>query len=279
MTALARGAAKLVLVLQVSFVFACSDSGPGGPGDPLEARFAGVLTQSGPDAGSGEAFRGASAMAGARVELVSGGQAVAALTTAGSGAFSTALPAGAYTVRIPVEGGAPFEFTLTLPAGAALFAQARVDQTPAGEGVLNVQLFHDEDGDGEPDDEFRHQILDRVQGDAASGVEDVVTSEEEAAESVTLCHVPPGNPDAAHTVTVGAPAVPAHLAHGDVEGECAEDGEDGEDDEGEGNESADECEPKSTEQQRPRNGLHVSSLHIVTAGRSSRGQAAMNRRS
>ena len=141
MTALARGAAKLVLVLQVSFVFACSDSGPGGPGDPLEARFAGVLTQSGPDAGSGEAFRGASAMAGARVELVSGGQAVAALTTAGSGAFSTALPAGAYTVRIPVEDGAPFEFTLTLPAGAALFAQARVDQTPAGEGVLNVQLF------------------------------------------------------------------------------------------------------------------------------------------
>ena len=83
---------------------------------------------------------------------------------------------------------------------------------------FDPSLFHDEDGDGEPDDEFRHQILDRVQGDAASGVEDVVTSEEEAAESVTLCHVPPGNPDAAHTVTVGAPAVPAHLAHGDVEG-------------------------------------------------------------
>ena len=99
MLALARGTAKLVLVLQVSFVLACSDSGPGGPGDALDARFAGVLTQSGSDTGAGEAFRGAAAMAGARVELVSGGQAVAALTTTGAGAFSTTLPAGAYTVN------------------------------------------------------------------------------------------------------------------------------------------------------------------------------------
>ena len=32
---------------------------------------------------------------------------------------------------------------------------------------------------------------------------------------VTLCHVPPGNPAAAHVITVGAPAVAAHLRHGD----------------------------------------------------------------
>ena len=37
---------------------------------------------------------------------------------------------------------------------------------------------------------------------------------------VTLCHIPPGNPDAAHTITVGAPAVDAHLAHGDTLGPC-----------------------------------------------------------
>jgi hypothetical protein len=63
-----------------------------------------------------------------------------------------------------------------------------------------------------------------------SGFEDVVASTEEAAASVTLCHVPPGNPDAAHTVTVGAPAVPVHLAHGDAEGACAGDEEAPEDD-------------------------------------------------
>ena len=40
------------------------------------------------------------------------------------------------------------------------------------------------------------------------------------AGKVTLCHIPPGNPDNAHTITVGASAVPAHLAHGDTLGSC-----------------------------------------------------------
>jgi hypothetical protein len=40
-------------------------------------------------------------------------------------------------------------------------------------------------------------------------------------EKVTICHIPPGNPANAHTITVGAPAVPAHLEnHGDSIGEC-----------------------------------------------------------
>ena len=39
----------------------------------------------------------------------------------------------------------------------------------------------------------------------------------------TLCHIPPGNPNAAHTITVGEPAVDAHLAHGDTEGPCPTD--------------------------------------------------------
>src|SRR5687768_9394498 len=42
------------------------------------------------------------------------------------------------------------------------------------------------------------------------------------AVKVTICHIPPGNPDNAHTITVGAPAVPAHLAHGDTLGPCPE---------------------------------------------------------
>jgi hypothetical protein len=40
-------------------------------------------------------------------------------------------------------------------------------------------------------------------------------------DKVTICHIPPGNPENAHTIVVGAPAVPAHLAnHGDSVGEC-----------------------------------------------------------
>ena len=38
---------------------------------------------------------------------------------------------------------------------------------------------------------------------------------------VTVCHIPPGNPDNRHDITVGAPAVSAHLAHGDFVGSCS----------------------------------------------------------
>lgn len=37
---------------------------------------------------------------------------------------------------------------------------------------------------------------------------------------VILCHIPPGNPASANTISVGGPAVKAHLAHGDTLGEC-----------------------------------------------------------
>ena len=39
---------------------------------------------------------------------------------------------------------------------------------------------------------------------------------------VTICHLPPGNPDNAHTIRVSVNAVPAHLAHGDHCGPCEE---------------------------------------------------------
>jgi hypothetical protein len=42
----------------------------------------------------------------------------------------------------------------------------------------------------------------------------------DAKSSVCICHYPPGNPDNAHTICVGAPAVKAHLKHGDTIGEC-----------------------------------------------------------
>jgi hypothetical protein len=40
-------------------------------------------------------------------------------------------------------------------------------------------------------------------------------------DHVVVCHLPPGNPGNAHTITVGAPAVAAHLRnHGDRLGPC-----------------------------------------------------------
>lgn len=45
-------------------------------------------------------------------------------------------------------------------------------------------------------------------------------SSHDSSDKVTICHIPPGNPANAHTIRVGAPAVPAHLAHGDHLGAC-----------------------------------------------------------
>lgn len=39
---------------------------------------------------------------------------------------------------------------------------------------------------------------------------------------VTICHIPPGNPDKRHTIEVGNPALQAHLDHGDTLGACSE---------------------------------------------------------
>jgi hypothetical protein len=37
---------------------------------------------------------------------------------------------------------------------------------------------------------------------------------------LTICHIPPGNPAARHTITISSSAWPAHKAHGDTMGAC-----------------------------------------------------------
>ncbi len=45
-------------------------------------------------------------------------------------------------------------------------------------------------------------------------------------KKITICHIPPGNPANAHTITVGKPAVfNAHIKHGDLIGPCLSDRE------------------------------------------------------
>lgn len=61
----------------------------------------------------------------------------------------------------------------------------------------------------------------------------------ESPRKVLICHLPPGNPENAQTICVGAPAVVAHEEHhGDPVGACDDgeegDGEDGDGDDGDG---------------------------------------------
>jgi hypothetical protein len=46
-----------------------------------------------------------------------------------------------------------------------------------------------------------------------------------SAEKVLVCHIPPGNPDNARAINISVDALEAHLAHGDIEGECPVDGD------------------------------------------------------
>ena len=86
-----------------------------------------------------------------------------------------------------------------------------------GPDAVDAHLAHgDTEGpceDGDLDD-----------GDDGEGDED---GEEEEGVKVVICHIPPGNPENAHTVEVGEDAVEAHLAHGDTEGECPDEGDEG----------------------------------------------------
>ena len=52
------------------------------------------------------------------------------------------------------------------------------------------------------------------------GNETKLSNETDRKDKVTLCHIPPGNENTAHTIIVGGSAVKAHLAHGDYLGVC-----------------------------------------------------------
>jgi len=54
--------------------------------------------------------------------------------------------------------------------------------------------------------------------DETEGFCDCSISEE--ASNDVICHVPPGNHKNMHTIRVGAPAIHAHLEHGDMLGPC-----------------------------------------------------------
>lgn len=72
-------------------------------------------------------------------------------------------------------------------------------------------------------------FMDKTWGDGYTnlafngGIINVFISNPEATGSkVTICHIPPGNPAAQHTISVSSSAVPAHLAHGDYLGSCGD---------------------------------------------------------
>jgi len=76
------------------------------------------------------------------------------------------------------------------------------------------------------------------------------TSTPGTSTNVVLCHIPPGNASAMHTIQVGAPAVQAHLAHGDTLGACDDDDDDSDDDSNDDSDDEDEDDDNSNSDKR-----------------------------
>ncbi|MBI4142213.1 hypothetical protein HY484_04770, partial [Candidatus Woesearchaeota archaeon] len=63
----------------------------------------------------------------------------------------------------------------------------------------------------------------RSGGITQQGVGNIPGRQAAESDKITICHVPPGNPENTHTITISKSALETHLAHGDSVGECKED--------------------------------------------------------
>ncbi|HUF09165.1 MAG TPA: DUF5666 domain-containing protein [Rhodothermales bacterium] len=79
-----------------------------------------------------------------------------------------------------------------------------------GHGDYEGECEGEENGEGDEEDEVEEEE------------EDEGGEGEEEGELVTICHIPPGNPANAQTIQVSVTSLPAHMAHGDHEGECTQ---------------------------------------------------------
>lgn len=152
------------------------------------------------------------------------------------------------TVRFLVDGEELSNATIeSLGAGESTELTSEAWNGSEGEHTVRVEVdVDDQVTESDEDDNTAEQTFavatseedeqdeddgeDAGEGDEADEREDA----EEGEQTITICHIPPGNPDARHTKEIGEPAWQAHKGHGDHEGPCeesasADDGEDGED--------------------------------------------------
>jgi hypothetical protein len=132
-----------------------------------------------------------------------GDQLLRQLATLGLNLASSTISRGEALVNEPGYSsvGAAFDAAVALADGSASSQQERNQVKDVLERINENQNTavcenNEEDDDSDGDDDA-----------PASG-------------KMTICHIPPGNPNARHTLEIDASAWPAHRAHGDKEGGC-----------------------------------------------------------
>jgi hypothetical protein len=119
----------------------------------------------------------------------------------------------AMALRSPGSGSSETKHTIChLPPGNP----ANGHTISIGASAVDAHLAH---GDklGQCPDPFDNPCLDKAPPTAQDSVD---KQNGKHTWKVSLCHIPPGNPANAHTISVGAAAVRAHIAHGDKIGSC-----------------------------------------------------------
>jgi len=68
----------------------------------------------------------------------------------------------------------------------------------------------------------REQIEEVMEVEIELEFEEEVEKLKKSGEKVRVCHVPPGNPSKAHTISINSAAIETHLSHGDFLGSCGD---------------------------------------------------------
>jgi hypothetical protein len=96
------------------------------------------------------------------------------------------------------------------------------DDSTSDEVEIIVNTTDDGPGDDGPGDDGPGDDGPGDDGPGDDGPGDDRSNEKDEKNKVTICHVPPGNPNNAHTITVGESAVLTHMTqHGDTIGPCS----------------------------------------------------------
>jgi len=111
-----------------------------------------------------------------------------------------------------VSGGNDKDFVVMYQGSVADFEEIKTSSTHR---TLHISGMHTR----LPDYISENQVIEII-GTDLFGID---IEEPEPEQKITICHIPPGNPSNAHTISIPPSAWSAHQAHGDTRGGCQKD--------------------------------------------------------
>ncbi|HEU5290913.1 MAG TPA: hypothetical protein VFU05_09745 [Cyclobacteriaceae bacterium] len=101
--------------------------------------------------------------------------------------------------------------------------QANTGNTQANTGNTQANTGNTQTNSGNSGNSGNSNSQNNSGGNAGNSGNNAGSNTPEDTTKVTICHVPPGNAAARHTLVINRSALKGHLGHGDTEGACPED--------------------------------------------------------